>query len=299
MSTYLITGVTGQVAAGVASSLARDHEVIGVARFTDTGARAALEQAGVRCVATDLTGTDFSAVPTEVDVLANFAVLKTQRWSRDLRGNARSVGLLMAHVRPGAVLHCSSTGVYRPAGAAVLDEESPLGDNHAAIMPTYSITKIAAEEVVRTMAAHLQVPATIARLNVPYGVGPDGSARGWPAFHLAMMAAGMPVPVHTDRPNLFNPIDLRDIAATVPALVDAATTEVTTVNWAGTEQVSLEQWCEHLADRTGLRATFEETDATIGGVTVDTSRMEAICGPTSVAWRDGFDALADAYLAGS
>ncbi len=299
MTTYLITGVTGQVAAGVAARLAQDHDVVGVARFSDHSARSALEDAGVRCVATDLTGTDLSAVPTEVDVLANFAVLKTQRWARDLRGNARSVGLLMGHVRPAAVLHCSSTGVYRPAGATVLDEDAPLGDNHAAIMPTYSITKIAAEEVVRTMAQHLSIPTTIARLNVPYGVGPDGSARGWPAFHLAMMAAGAPIPVHPDRPNLFNPIDLRDIAATLPSLIDAASVEVTTVNWAGSEQVSLEQWCEHLAERTGLQARFEVTDATIGGVTVDTSLLASLGGSTSVQWRDGFDDLAAAYLSGS
>jgi len=299
MGTYLITGVTGQVAASVATLLARDHEVVGVARFSDPSARAALEGVGVRCVSVDLTGTDLAAVPTGADVLANFAVLKTQRWDRDLRGNARSIGLLMAHVRPAAVLHCSSTGIYRPAGATVLDEGAPLGDNHAAVMPTYSISKIAAEEVVRTMAANLAIPSTIARLNVPYGVGPDGSARGWPAFHLAMMASGVPIPVHPSRPNLFNPIDLRDIAAMVPALVEAATVEVTTVNWAGTEQVSLEDWCEHLAERTGLHARFEETSTTLGGVTVDTSRMESICGPNRIPWRDGFDDLAAAYLSGS
>ena len=65
--------------------------------------------------------------------------------------------------------------MYEPAGATVLDESAPLGDNHRPIMPTYSIAKIAAEEVVRTMCRHLDVPTTIARLNVPYGVGPDGS----------------------------------------------------------------------------------------------------------------------------
>lgn len=109
----------------------------------------------------------------------------------------------------------------------------------------------------------------------------------------------MAIPVDADRPNLFNPIDLRDIAATVPALVDAATVPATTVNWAGTEQVGLEEWCEFLADRLGLTVRFEETVDTIGGVTVDTARMEQLCGPTSVDWRDGFARLADAYRAGS
>jgi len=49
----------------------------------------------------------------------------------------------------------------------------------------------------------------------------------------------------------------------------------------------------------GLEVAFDVTDATIGGVTVDTTRMVELCGPTKVAWRDGFAALADAYRAGS
>lgn len=299
MSSLLITGVTGQVAETVATRLAAEHEVIGLARFGDAAARSRLEDAGVRCVVADLAAADFSEVPTEVDALLNFAVVKSQRWDLDLRANAEGPGLLMAHVRPGAMLHCSSTGVYDPAGATVLDERASLGDNHRPIMPTYSISKIAAEEVVRTMCRHLEVPTTIARLNVPYGVGPDGSPRGWPAFHLAMMAAGEPIPVHPDRPNLFDPIDLEDIAASVPALIDAATVPATIVNWAGPEQVSLEQWCEFLADRAGLEVSFVETEQTIGGVTVDTSAQVALGAAATTPWREGFERLAQAYLAGS
>lgn len=298
MSTYVITGVTGQVAETVATTLAGAHDVIGLARFTDAAARARLEAVGVRCVPTDLLEATFEGVPTDgVDAVLNFAVTKAQRWDIDLRANAQAAGLLMAHVRPAAFLHCSSTGVYDPAGAALLDERAALGDNHRPIMPTYSISKIAAEQVVATMCRHLEVPTTIARLNVPYGVGPDGTARGWPAFHIAMMEAGMPIPVDADRPNLFNPIELSDIASTAPALVDAATVPATTINWAGVEQVSLEEWCEYLADHLGLEVTFEVTAATIGGVTVDTTRMVEVCGPTTVSWRDGFGALADAYRA--
>jgi nucleoside-diphosphate-sugar epimerase len=296
--TLIVTGVTGQVAESVATALAgAGHRVTGVARFSDAAARERLEAAGVTCVGADLVDADFTDVPTGVDGLLNFAVVKTQRWDLDLRANAEGIGLLIAHVRPGRVLHCSSTGVYDPAGATVLDETAALGDNHRPIMPTYSIAKIAAEEVVRTMCRLYDIPTTIARLNVPYGVGPDGSPRGWPAFHLAMMQAGMAIPVHPDRPNLFNPIDLGDIAATVPALLGAATVPATIVNWGGTDQVSLEEWCEYLADRCGYTATFEETESTIGGVTVDLERMVAITGPSTVAWKDGFDALADAWLA--
>ena len=297
MATYVITGVTGQVAETVATALAAEHEVVGLARFTDDDARARLEAAGIECVPTDLVAATFDGVPTGADAVLNFAVTKAQRWDVDLRANAQAAGLLMAHVRPSAFLHCSSTGVYDPAGSMLLDESAALGDNHRPIMPTYSISKIAAEQVVATMCRHLEVPTTIARLNVPYGVGPDGSARGWPAFHIAMMEAGMAIPVDADRPNLFNPIELSDIAATVPAMVEAATVPATTVNWAGSEQVSLEQWCEFLAERLGLDVSFVETADTIGGVTVDTTRMVELGATTSVSWRDGFAALADAYRA--
>jgi hypothetical protein len=64
-------------------------------------------------------------------------VVKSGRWDLDLRSNAQGVGLLMAHVRPARMLHCSSTGVYDPAGSTVLDESEPLGDKHRPIMPKY------------------------------------------------------------------------------------------------------------------------------------------------------------------
>lgn len=298
MDTLLVTGVTGQVGEVVALALARKYHVVGLARFGDVATRERLEAGGVECVPVDLVGGDFSGVPTGAHGLVNFAVVKTQKWDLDLRANAEGIGLLIEAARPGRVLHCSSTGVYDPAGSTVLDESAPLGDNHRAIMPTYSIAKIAAEEVVRTMCRIHGIPTTVARLNVPYGVGPAGEPRGWPAFHLAMMEAGMAIPVHPDRPNLFNPVDIDDLARTVPALLDAATVPATITNWAGEEQVDLEEWCAYLAGRCGLTATFEVTDSTIGGVTVSTERMRSLCGPSEVAWKDGFGRLADAYLAG-
>ncbi len=149
-------------------------------------------------------------------------------------------------------------------------------------MATYSIAKIAAEAVVRTEARQLGLPTTIARLNVPYG---DNG--GWPLFHLEMVLAGQPVPVHPDRPNLFNPIHEDDIVATLPALLAAASVPATIVNWGGDQQVSLEDWVTELAGLVGREATFDITDATIGGVTTDNERRRELVGPTTVDWHDG------------
>ena len=126
------------------------------------------------------------------------------------------------------------------------------------------------------------MPTTIARLSVPYGEG-----GGWPAFHLAMMQEGQPVPVHVDAPSLYNPIHSDDIVAMVPRLLGVADVPATIVNWAGTEVVSIEEWCAHLGALTGVEPEFAPTEATIASVAVDTSRMEELVGPTTVSWRDG------------
>ncbi|HEX5615732.1 MAG TPA: NAD(P)-dependent oxidoreductase [Acidimicrobiia bacterium] len=295
----LVTGVTGQVAFPVALALARDHEVIGVARFRDTAARAALESAGVTCVTADFARGDLHEIPTAVDRVVHFGVVKSNRWEVDLAGNAEAVGLLMARCRGArSLLHCSSTGVYEAADGAPQREDAPLGDNHRVMMPTYSISKIAAEAVVRTCARLFELPTTIARLNVPYG-----DRGGWPAFHLELILAGRPVPVHPRAPSRFNPIHDDDIVSMVPRLLDVATVPATIVNWGGDEETSIEEWCAELARLTGRTATFTTTDATIGGIPTDNTKRRELIGPTTVGWREGMrrmvaalhpEALADA-----
>jgi len=281
--TIVVTGPTGQVALPITRALAATNTVIGLARFSDPAERERLEADGVTCIPVNLADGDFTAVPRDVDYVINLAVVKSGRWEVDLRANAEAAGLLMAHCREAtAFLHCSSTGVYQPAGDHLLRETDPLGDNHRAIMPTYSIAKIAAEAVVRTSARQLEVPTTIARLNVPYG---DNG--GWPNWHLECILADLPIDVHPNDPNLFNPIHEDDIIASLPALLDAATVPATIVNWGGDEQVSLMAWSEYLGELVGRPPRFHETEASIGGVTVDLTKMHELVGPTTVGWRDG------------
>jgi nucleoside-diphosphate-sugar epimerase len=286
----LVTGATGQVGLPVALALARSNDVVAVARFTDAAARERLEAAGVACVAADLARGELDAVPPDVDLVCNFAVVKSNRWGLDLAGNADAAALLMGRCRAArAVLHCSSTAVYEAADGTPQRETDPLGDNHRVMMPTYSISKIAAEAAVRSACRLLELPTTIARLNVPYG---DNG--GWPAFHLAAILAGQPIPVHPRRPNRFNPIHTDDVVAMLPCLLDAAAVPATIVNWGGDETVSVEEWSEYLAGLVGRQARFEETEATIGGIPTDNTRRLALAGPTRVPWRDGMRRMAAA-----
>lgn len=290
-SKILITGASGQVAVPVALALAADNEVWGAARFTDQAARERLEKGGVRTHAVNMAAGDFTGLPTDFDYVLNLAVAKSGRWDKDLAANAESAGLLMAHCREAtAFLHCSSGAVYDPPDDDPRTERTVHGDNHKPLLPTYSISKIAGEVVVATMARVLDLPATIARLNVPYG-----NNGGWPLFHLDMMLADMPIPVPPGGPAVYNPIHEDDIIAMIPKLLAVASVPVTTVNWGGDQFISIQQWCTYLGELVGKQPVFAETDQTLRGNPLDVTKMHELIGHTTVDWRDGMRAMAATF----
>ena len=287
-SKILITGATGQVATPIALAFAADNEVWGAARFTDPSARERLEQAGVRCAAVNMAAGDFTGLPADFDYVLNFAVAKSGRWDKDLAVNAESAGLLMSHCRGvRAFLHCSSGAVYDPPDDEPRTERTVYGDNHTPLLPTYSISKIAGEVVVATMARALGIPATIARLNVPYG---DNG--GWQLYHLEMMLNGTPIPVPPGGPAVYNPIHEDDIIAMIPKLLELASVPATTVNWAGDQFISIQDWCAYLGSLVGREPVFEESDRALRGNPLDVSRMHELIGTTTVDWRDGMRRMA-------
>jgi UDP-glucuronate 4-epimerase len=286
----LITGPNGLVAEPIARALAADNEVVGIARFRDAAARGRLEAAGVRCLVVDLATSDLSEVPDDVTYVLNLAVVRSDDFDHDLAANGEATALLMERCRGArAFLQCSSTAVYHPAGQHRLRETDPLGDSHRCFNPTYSISKIAAETVARAACRIWRVPTVIARLNVPYG--PNG---GWPAMHLDSMLRGRPVPVHVDAPNTYNPIHQDDIIDQVPKLLAVANVPATIVNWAGADQVSIEEWCAYMGELVGVAPTFAPTPDTLGSVTTDNTRMHELIGATTVNWRDGLRAMVEA-----
>jgi nucleoside-diphosphate-sugar epimerase len=234
-------------------------------------------------VKADMAIGDFGDVPQDFDYVLNFAVVKTGDFDYDLAANGEGAGKLMLHCQKmKAFLHCSTTAVYEYAGHLPRKENSPLGDNHRSMFPTYSIAKIAAETVVRFVARQFAIPTTIARLSVPYG-----DSGGWLYFHLLMMLRRIPIPIHPDRPNIYNPIHVEDYISHIPSLLQAASKEATTVNWGGIEPVSIEEWCGYLAEITGLEPIFEENKQAFGSLQIDISRMNQILGPGRVYWQDG------------
>jgi UDP-glucuronate 4-epimerase len=281
----LLTGVTGSVARPLTLSLARDNEVWGVSRFSNREAKARLEAAGVRCVALDMMDPDFSGLPRDFEHILHFGVVRgIDRWdfAGNLKGTAEFGGLLLSHCSESAsFLHCSSTSVYHQCDH-LLTEDEPLADNHRSRNPTYSIAKIAAEAVIRAAARTFEVPTVIARLNVPYG-----DEGGMPARYMETVLAGRPVQIHPSGRGVFTPIHDDDIVASIGPLLGAAAVPAYTVNWAGSQPSSVEDWSEHFAALAGLPVRFELSETAIQRVACDTTRLQALMGPTRVDWRDG------------
>jgi len=279
----LVTGPTGQVAGPVAISLVGENDVWATARFSDEDKKADLEGRGITCVRTDLVLGDFSALPRDFDYVLNFGVAKTPDFDSDLRSNGEGLGLLMSHCREAkGFLHCSTSGVYEADGHTVFSEESPLGDNHRVMMPTYSLSKISAEVVARFSAREFGLPTIITRLNTPYG-----SNGGWPYFHLMMIKGGTPIPVHKNAPSQYTLLHQDDINRTVTGLVEAATVPARIVNWSGQEHVSIEQWCGYLGELIGVEPKFDYTENTIESVMTDNAKMQELVGPAQVDWKEG------------
>ena len=279
----LVTGPTGQVAGPVASHLAQNNEVWATARFTDENKKTAFEAEGITCVKSDLNSGDFSALPDDFDYVLHFACSRTPDFETDVRSNGEGAGLLMSHCRRAkGFLHCSTTGVYEADDHNPFTEESPLGDNHRVMMPTYSISKIGAEVVVRFAAREFNLPTIITRLNTPYG-----SNGGWPYYHLLMIKKGVSIPVHSNKPSQYTLLHQDDINRTVTGLVESASVPARIVNWSGQQHVAIEEWCAYLGELIGVEPKFDYTDKTLETVMTDNARMRELVGPAEVDWKVG------------
>jgi len=283
-SKLLITGPTGQVALPVVEHFAKIADVYALARFRKEEDRAQIEALGATVLAADLADpASLSVVPADIDYVLNFAVVKTGDFDYDLAANAEGVGHLMLRcANAKGFVHFSSTAVYEYGGPEPRKENAPLGDNHRMMFPTYSISKIAAETVCKFVAHQHNIPTTIARLSVPYG---DNG--GWMYFHMLMMQQGIPIDVHPEKPNYYNPLHTSDYIEKIPYLLGAATNEVTTMNFGGSQKVSIEQWCEYIGELTGFDPIFQDNEQAFGTLCIDTQKMHDLIGETQMDWRDG------------
>ncbi|MYM64174.1 NAD(P)-dependent oxidoreductase [Pseudomaricurvus sp. HS19] len=284
----LITGATGKIAFPIARELAANNEVWGAARLQKPGDRERLQAAGITPVAVDLASGDFSMLPDDFSYVFHAAVDPgLGDWNSCVSTNAHNSGDLLYHCRKArGFVFCSTGSVYGYQGQRPLTEQDPPG---VPLRANYSFSKIAAEEVLKWVAGHFSIPLTIIRVCSTYG--PLGGA---PADRFNAILQGKPIRLHPDAPNNYNPIYEDDYVVQGIRAMEAARVPALTVNWSGSETVSIEDYCNYLGSLVGIEPVFEYTPDAHTPLWPDTTLMHDVLGKTRVPWREGMRRMVQA-----
>jgi nucleoside-diphosphate-sugar epimerase len=285
----LITGATGAAALPVARFLAQDNEVWGAARFTDAKLRRELEEAGVRTAQIDLEKNDLAAIPEDVSYVLHYAY--TRRPSGEFHGAIQVNSIAAGHV----LKRCRNAKAAMIVSAATLysihddpyhpyHEDEDIGFVRAPWGPSSPVSKVTLESTARFCAEAFDLPVTIVRPSVPYGLSVDMAT-----VVLDAVVAGTPVFAAND-PQPYSVIHIDDMCEQIPALLAAASVPATLLNWASDEVVSIQDMAEIASEITGKSPTYQISNmpgVAKGGV-VDTSRVRPIVGACKHSFRDEF-----------
>ncbi len=284
----LITGATGKVSFPIARDLAPSNEVWGLARFSHPEDRDKLVAAGVRPIRFDMSKDDVASLPDDFTYVFHAAVdTGDQDWRACVETNAERSGDLLYHCRTArGFVYCSTGSIYRYQGGRPLTEADPPG---VPLRGNYSFSKVAGEAVCTWVSKHFEVPLTIIRICSTYG--PEG---GTPAERLELMLQGKPIVLHPDRPNNYNPIYEDDYVRLGIRALEIAQLPPLTVNWAGSETVSAEEYCRYMGELVGVEPRFDYSPAAHTPLCPDVTFMHQVLGHTEVHWRDGFRRMVDA-----
>jgi UDP-glucuronate 4-epimerase len=284
----LITGATGKIALPIARALAKRNEVWGAARFSKPADREKLIAAGIRPLQLDVSTGDFTTVPDDFTYVFHAAVDPgAGDWGRCVQTNAHHSGKLLYHCRKTkGFVYSSSGSIYKYQGQRPLKESDGPG---VPLRANYSFSKIAGESVCTWVADQFKIPLTIIRICSTYG--PEG---GTPADRLEMMLQGKPIRLYPDKPNNYNPIYEDDYVELGIRAMEVAAVPPVIVNWAGSETVSVEDYCAYMGELVGVEPIFEYTPEAHTPLWPDVTYMHDVLGRTKIHWRDGFRKMIEA-----
>jgi nucleoside-diphosphate-sugar epimerase len=288
----LVTGASGVMGLPLAGALARDNEVFAAARFSDPATRDRVAAAGAHPVTLDVAG-EYDALPRDIDVIFHCVAYRETdapgNPSAVFEVNAVSAGRLISHCREAsAFVYCSSAATYGPKGDRPMREDEEVG----LLIPTYSASKIAGEQITRFASREFGVPATVLRIFSLYS--PSG---GGPTQRVGLVAEGKEVPVSTNG-TTFSLIYETDYVALAIQSVELADTPPAVVNFAGSEPCTVEEYCGYAGELLGVQPRFAYSDSVIPGIYADVTLQHRLLGPTTVGWREGIRCVVEARYPG-
>lgn len=285
----LVTGPAGHLTIPIVRELVKDNEVWGLARFSRDEDKTMLEDLGVTCIRKDLAVDDLGDLPTDFDAVFHAGAMVAMDSERDMahtfQVNVQGTGRLLEHCRNvKTFVFCSTGGVY-----AHQSHPKRETDDYGVLIPAYSLSKIAAEQLVTYLATTHRIPTIILRIGAVYG--PDASG---PMVRIDRMLRGKEVWVNPAEPRQASVMWVDDAVRLGIKALEAGQVPPVVTNFSGDDPVSIDEYVTYAGKLLGIEPTFKWTDDTYPSGQMDTSRMHEILGYPQVGWREGFRKLLEA-----
>ncbi len=244
---------------------------------------------GVTCVAKDLARDSLDDLPTDFDRVFHAGAMVAMASEDDMaytfKVNVEGTGRLLEHCRAAKTfVFCSTGGVYAKQTRPVRED-----DDYGAPIPAYSLSKVAAEQLVQFLAPRLGVPTIILRIGAVYGPEATG-----PMVRIQRMLRGKEVWVNPAEPRRGSVMWVDDAVRLAIVALEKGQTPPITVNFSGDDPVSIEEYCRYSGELLGVEPRFRYTDETYPANQMDTTLMHEVLGPCEVGWREGFKRLLEA-----
>ena len=286
----MVTGASGLMGFPIAKALAKSNKVYGVARYSSEKERQALEAAGVETIAFDVGSSDLSALPEKVDVIFHLGAITgltaglPENRLRAFEVNTYSAGRLMSRYRNQkgglkAFVYPGSGSAYAYQGERPLREDDVFGLHTG--LENYAATKIGGESLVQFLSSEWKIPSVIIRIFSLYS--PRGGAI---TSRVDLVAAGRPIALYPGVPNRYCPMYEDDFVEKAIRAVTLAKCPAEVVNFAGTETVTIEEYCAVAGRLLRKTPTFQSTSH-LYPIWPDMTKMEKLLGPTRVGIEEG------------
>lgn len=287
----LVTGPAGHLTIPIVRELVKDNEVWGLARFSRDDDRRMLEELGVTCIRKDLARDDLDDLPTDFDAVFHAGAMVAMDSERDMaytfEVNVQGTGKLLEHCRDVTTfVFCSTGGVY----AHQLHPKRET-DDYGVLIPAYSLSKIAAEQLVIYLATKHRIPTIILRIGAVYG--PDATG---PMVRIDRMLRGKEVWVNPTEPRQTSVMWVDDAVRLGIKALECGQVPPIITNFCGDDPVSIDEYVTYAGKLLGVEPTFRWTTDTYPSGQMDTTVMHEVLGHPQVGWKEGFRRLLEAQF---